>query len=93
LRDPHDLSSMAQRAHMSVRSLQRHFVQSTGLAPLAWLTRERVQLAKDLLETSAKPIPEIAERAGFGSEEVFRKHFKHVAGTTPTAYRMQFTKR
>ena len=83
---------MAKHSNLSARSLQRQFVAATGMAPLIWLTKERVQLAKDLLESNSLPIAQIAADAGFGSEEVFRKHFKRWTGTTPGNYRAQFSK-
>jgi AraC family transcriptional regulator, transcriptional activator FtrA len=86
----HSLPSMAKRAAMSPRTLQRHFLQAVGLSPLDWLIRERVALAKDILETTRKSIATIAELAGFGSEESLRRHFKLIAGVTPITYRKQF---
>ena len=90
---PHTVSSLAQRAAMSTRTLQRQFSHSTGLTPAEWLTRERVELAKDLLESTAKPMGQVSAQAGFGSEESFRKHFRTLTGTAPTAYRKQFARR
>src|SRR5262249_36816912 len=88
---PHTVASMAERAHMSPRSLQRHFQQATGLGPLEWLIRERVALAKELLETPGVGLEQVAERAGFGSEESLRHHFRRLAATSPGAYRRQFS--
>src|SRR5262245_24547375 len=45
----HTLGSLARRAAMSPRTLQRQFQQTVGLAPSEWLVRERVALAKDIL--------------------------------------------
>ncbi len=86
----HSVASMAGRAAMSARTLQRQFQESTGLGPVEWVTRERVAIAKDLLETSALPLALVAEQAGFGSEETLRHHFRRIAQTTPGAYRRQF---
>jgi AraC family transcriptional activator FtrA len=87
---PHSVASMARRAAMSSRTLQRQFQESTGLSPVAWLTRERVEVAKELLE-AGKSMAQVAALAGFGSEESFRRHFRIVAGTTPSAFRKQFS--
>lgn len=87
---PHSVASMARKAAMSPRTLQRQFQDATGLSPVAWLTRERVDIAKELLEASQQPIPDVAALAGFGSEESFRRHFRRLAGTSPTAFRRQF---
>jgi AraC family transcriptional activator FtrA len=87
----HSVASMARRAAMSERTLQRQFQDATGFAPVEWLTRERIAIVKDLLETSSIPLAQMAERAGFGSEESLRRHFRRLAATTPAAYRRQFS--
>ena len=88
--DDWSLASMAQRAAMSVRTLQRQFQQSLGMSPVDWLIRERVELARQLLETSARPMAQVSSLAGFGSEESFRRHFRLATGVSPLAYRRQF---
>ncbi|WP_175712910.1 transcriptional regulator FtrA [Burkholderia ambifaria] len=86
--EPHTLASLAAQAAMSTRTLQRQFADATGMSPLTWLIRERVNLAKDMLETHpALSLAQIAARSGFGSEESLRRHFRRVAATSPTAYR------
>jgi AraC family transcriptional activator FtrA len=87
----HTVASMARKALMSPRTLQRQFVEATGLGPVAWLIRERVACAKDLLESPAMPLAQVAERAGFGSEESLRRHFRLQVGTSPGAYRKRFS--
>jgi AraC family transcriptional activator FtrA len=88
---PHTVASMAERAAMSPRTLQRQFRDATGLGPVDWLIRERIALVKDLLETSEASPARIAERTGFGSEESLRHHFRRLAATTPGAYRKRFS--
>ncbi|MFP3505491.1 transcriptional regulator FtrA [Burkholderia sp. SIMBA_062] len=86
--DPHTLASLAAQAAMSTRTLQRQFADATGMSPLMWLIRERVNIAKDMLETHpALSLAQIAARSGFGSEESLRRHFRRVAATSPAAYR------
>ena len=84
------LASLADRAAMSVRTLQRQFQQSLGMSPMDWLVRERVELARQLLETSTRPLAQVASLAGFGSDESFRRHFRLATGVSPMAYRRQF---
>jgi AraC family transcriptional regulator, transcriptional activator FtrA len=88
---PHTVKSMAERAAMSARTLQRQFQDATGMGPVEWLTRERIAIAKDLLEAADIPLAQVAERAGFGSEESLRHHFRRLAATSPGAYRRRFT--
>jgi AraC family transcriptional regulator, transcriptional activator FtrA len=91
---PHTLRSLAERAAMSPRTLQRQFGEATGMAPYEWLTRERVAVARELLEAETPfAIARIAELAGFGSEESMRRHFRRIALTSPAAYREKFGRR
>jgi len=86
----HNLASLARRAGMSPRTLQRQFRDSTGLSPWQWVVRERVALAKVALEETTAPLWKVAENCGFGGEESFRRHFRLIAGTSPVRYRRQF---
>ncbi|KQV59138.1 MULTISPECIES: transcriptional regulator FtrA [unclassified Duganella] len=88
--EPHTVASMAERAAMSPRTLQRQFQDATGMGAVDWLSRERVAIAKDLLESPDIALAQVAERAGFGSEESLRHHFRRIASTTPGAYRRAF---
>lgn len=90
-RQDHSVASMAEHAAMSARTLQRRFKDATGLTPLEWLTRERVAIAKELLETrEAMDVESIAELAGFGSPESMRRHFRLLGLPAPSRYRRQF---
>jgi len=86
----HGLRTLAKRAGMSPRTLQRHFKDTLGLTPKQWLVRERVSLAKEALEVTNAPLWKVAESAGFGAEESFRRHFRLVTGTSPSRYRQRF---
>jgi AraC family transcriptional activator FtrA len=90
LGEPLSIASMAARAAMSPRTLQREFKAATGDSAYAWLLRERIELAKELLEQRSIPLGGVAERAGMGSQESFRYHFRRQVGTTPSAYRARF---
>lgn len=87
---PHSLESMSEQAAMSKRTLQRQFLDATGLAPHEWLVQERVSVAKQLLESPQPAISVVGERTGFGSEESFRRQFRRVAGVSPVHYRKAF---
>jgi AraC family transcriptional activator FtrA len=89
---PHTLASLARRAAMSPRTLQREFNAATGMAPYEWLVSERVERAKELLETTRLPAQGVAARAGLGSAESLRHHFRQRVGTTPAAYRRRFSR-
>ncbi len=92
LQRPHTIKDMASRAALSTRTLHRSFMESTGLTPYDWLLGERVAYAKELLESSKLRLNEVVDRAGFGSEESFRRHFRNLVGISPSSYRKQFAR-
>ena len=55
-----------------------------------WLTHERVELAKDLLETTNLNIQQIADVTGLKTPETFRHHFKRLTGDSPSSFRRKF---
>lgn len=90
-RADHTLPTLAAHAGLSVRTLQRQFKEATGQTPLEWLVRERISVAKELLESHAGlDMEEVAELAGFGSPESLRRHFRLQGLPAPTSFRRQF---
>jgi len=87
------IESMASRVAMSPRTLQREFKATTGASAYAWLLRERIEHAKELLEQRTIPLARIAECVGIGSQESFRRHFRRLVGVTPAVYRSRFNVR
>lgn len=87
----YSIRELAQQVSMSPRTLQRKFRETVGMPPQEWVLRERIGLAKDLLEVGTESLQSIASRVGFGSQETFRRHFRRVVGTSPSAYRRLFT--
>jgi len=84
------IDELARRAHMSPRTFARRFRAEVGATPGAWLNRQRLLRAQDLLEGTDDTLEAIADATGFGSAAVLRHHFARVLQTTPTAYRRTF---
>lgn len=89
----HTIRSLAARAAMSPRTLQREFALATGRAPYEWIVGERIERAKELLETTRLTAEGVAMRVGMGSAESLRHHFRRRVGTTPAQYRRRFWRR
>jgi transcriptional regulator GlxA family with amidase domain len=87
---PLPLPELAAHARMSVRTFTRRFRQETGLSPQRWLTQQRVELARRLLESTDTPVERIAADAGFGTTASLRQHLHAAIGVAPLAYRRSF---
>jgi transcriptional regulator GlxA family with amidase domain len=87
---PLGLPDLARHASMSVRTFTRRFRDEVGMSPNRWLTQQRVELARRLLETTELPVDQVAERAGIGSAASLRAHLGAVLGVPPSTYRRTF---
>jgi len=82
-----NITRMAKQSKTSSRTLQRRVRNMTGLSPHSWLTKERIELVKDLLVTTNLNIQKIAELTGLKTPETLRHHFKRITGVSPTQFR------
>lgn len=90
LTDPElSLENLSQLAGVSDVYLRRIFKKQYGSAPAAFVTRQRIALAKKLLEDEAVSISQIAEQAGYRDSLYFSRLFKKQTGLSPTQYRSQ----
>ena len=78
---------------MSSRTFSRRFVDDTGYTPMQWVTRARIDVARELLERSELSVEQIAAGVGLGTGANLRLHFQRTIGTTPTEYRRTFAPR
>jgi AraC family transcriptional activator FtrA len=87
-----DVNNMAERANMSRRTFDRKFRSSLNQSPKEWLTTQRLNLAKELLEMETANVEKVASLCGFESAITFRHHFRKNIGVSPGQYRKQFNK-
>lgn len=90
LAKPVTVDDLAERAHMSRRTLIRRFRKETGTPPMAWLTDARIDRARELLEATTVPIEQIGRLTGLGAPASMRAAFHRHLGTSPQEYRTLF---
>ena len=74
----------------SRRNLVRRFKQATGITPIEYLQKTRIEAAKKLLEQSRQSILEVMLETGYNDLKSFRQLFKKNVGLSPKAYREKF---
>ncbi len=75
----------------SRRNLVRRFKQVTGITPIEYLQKTRIEAAKQLLEQSRYSILEVMLESGYNDLKTFRTLFKRTVGMTPKMYREKFS--
>ena len=87
-----DLSvkALAERAAMSERNFARIFQRETQTTPGTHVEQLRLDQARELLETTNRPIAAIATACGFGTVETMHRVFRRRLGTTPGQHREHF---
>ena len=84
------VDEMIKRSKLAERTFKRRFTQATGLAPIAYVQRLRIEDAKRRLERTNAPVDEVGWRVGYEDPAFFRRLFKRTTGLAPGAYRKRF---
>ncbi len=75
---------------MSVRTFTRRFREEAGVSPGQWLAQQRVERARQLLESTELSMDRVARDSGFGTAQSMRQHLTAALGVSPTVYRRTF---
>lgn len=81
------VSAVAAEFQMTQPVFSAYFIKHTGVGPLEYLNKLRVQKVLELLKTTDQTLPQIAQRAGFGSVSTLHRIFKKITGMTPAQVR------
>ena len=87
--EPLDVNVLAAEAHCSRYHFMRSFQAAYGEPPGLYLTRRRIERAKDLLRSANLTVTEICFLVGFSSPGSFSRRFSELVGMSPSAYRDQ----
>ncbi|HKV88448.1 MAG TPA: AraC family transcriptional regulator [Candidatus Dormibacteraeota bacterium] len=84
---PLTLDALAGAAHLSKYHFSREFAASYGETPRSYLTKRRIERAKDLLRGANLTVTEICFVVGFESVGSFSSRFRELVGSSPSEYR------
>ena len=85
----HSISRLADECGLSSSHFARGFKETTGLAPHQWLTRRRVQRARELLSQTTMELTDIALACGFVDQSHFSCIFARTEKQSPGRWRRQ----
>lgn len=81
------LANLAKCTFFSVSEFSRQFKLFTGLAPIAYLVRYRIQKSCMALSQTTNTISDIALAHGFNNISYYNRTFAKIIGVTPSVYR------
>jgi transcriptional regulator GlxA family with amidase domain len=74
------------------RNFDRRFIKATGITPLDYLQRVKIEAAKKMFEITRKTICEIMYEVGYNDAKAFRDVFSRITGLSPLEYKSKYNK-
>jgi transcriptional regulator GlxA family with amidase domain len=84
------VTAMQRISGLAERTFQRRFALATGHTPLEYVHTLRLEEAKQLLESTARPVEAVAADVGYQDPGFFARLFRRRTGVTPAQYRRRF---
>ena len=81
------VAGVAKELNLSRSQCSKLFSKVYGLSPRQYISRQKLNSAKELLVTTNLPITDIAEKLGFRSASHFSRQFRRWTGQSPTEYK------
>lgn len=79
-----DVAKLAESLAMSERTLRRRLRELTGLSPVEFMRRQRLERARDYLENgSYQTVAEVARAVGIASPGYFSRVYREAFGQSP----------
>lgn len=85
--EPLSIKAIADAVQLSVRQIERLFLNHTGLTPGRYYMRVRLERARELIVHTSRPILDIALATGFSSSSYFAQCYRLLYGINPSSLR------
>ncbi len=82
-----NVAALAEVARLSTSRFAHTFKKSTGTSPRAYLEHRRIDLGRELLLMTAKPVGVIAAQVGYPNAFYFSRVFRKLTGMSPRQFR------
>lgn len=84
-----DIKTLAKMENYNLSYYSQWFIKKTGVTPLEYIQRLRLNHAKELLKYTDMNLLYIANEVGYEHQSSLTRVFKQQFGTTPSQYRTQ----
>jgi transcriptional regulator GlxA family with amidase domain len=84
------VEEMIRQSRLAERTFKRRFAAATGMTPIAYVQRLRIEDAKRRLERTDASVEDISWQVGYEDPAFFRRLFKRTTNMAPGAYRRRF---
>jgi YesN/AraC family two-component response regulator len=85
------MREVADYVHLNSSYFSVLFKEQTNMTFSEYVTRRKLQNAKNLLISTNSPVADVAEEVGYQTSKYFIKIFKEYEGKTPSQYRKEFS--
>jgi transcriptional regulator GlxA family with amidase domain len=86
------IAQLALELNIGRRNFDRRFMKATGITPIDYLQRVKVEAAKKLFENTRRTVNEVMYEAGYQDPKAFREVFHKVTGISPIDYKSKYQK-
>ena len=90
--DKISVEALSGRFNIGRRNFDRRFIKATGITPLDYLQRVKVEAAKKYFENTRKTVSEVMYDVGYNDTKAFRDVFSRVTGMSPLDYKSKYNR-
>lgn len=87
LDEPCSLEALAERCNLSLSRFKHLFKEETGISPMEYVNRRKIDKAVSMLTDSGMSVKDIAYSLGFSSPSYFSTVFRQYKGYAPAMHR------
>ncbi|MBE7171284.1 MAG: helix-turn-helix domain-containing protein [Williamsia sp.] len=84
--------NLSLKYNVGRRNFDRRFIKATGITPLDYLQRVKIEAAKKAFEISRKTVNEVMYDVGYNDTKAFREVFSRITGLSPVDYKTKYNK-
>lgn len=90
--DKISIEQLSSGLNIGRRNFDRRFIKATGITPLDYLQRVKIEMSKKMFETTRKTVNEVMYEVGYSDAKAFRDVFNRITGLSPLNYKVKYNK-